>query len=74
MSDADQFGDELDRFPKEQVLPIAREMVEFADLLEQKGVPRDIVVMAMAVSHDIKATEEGAPTVVSETNRDVLEK
>lgn len=70
----EQETDELDRFPKEQVLPIAREMVEFADLLEQKGVPRDIVVMAMAVSHDIKATEEGAPTVVSETNRDILEK
>lgn len=53
---SEQVGDGLAHLP-EQVLPLAREMVESADLLEKKGVPPQIVVMAMAVSHDIKATE-----------------
>mgnify|MGYP007039243568 FL=1 len=70
---SDRSGDEADQLP-DAVLPLAREMVEFADLLEEKGVPPDMVVIAMAVSYDIKATEHGAQTLVSETNRDVLEK
>ena len=69
---SDQHGDEADRLP-DPVLPLAREMVEFADLLEEKGVPPDMVVMAMAVSYDIKATEHGAQTLVSKTSRDLLE-
>jgi len=65
----DEWPDELE----DAVLPLASEMVEFADMLEEEGVPEEIVVLAMALSHDIKATEHGAPTMVSKTNRDVLE-